>query len=74
MDGKPPTCVVVVAINAVYFQCARALIRSQRWDPTRHADRSTLPTAGAMTRAADATFDADSYDAALPARQAATLY
>ncbi len=74
MDGKLPMCVVSVAIEAVYFQCARALIRSQLWDASRHVERSRVPTAGEMSRSADATFDATSYDAALPARQAATLY
>lgn len=74
MDGKLPTLVVVVAIEAVYFQCARALVRSALWDPSRRVARGTLPTAGDMSRSADATFDAESYDAALAARQAATLY
>jgi uncharacterized protein len=74
MDGKRPVCVVTVAIDAVYFQCARALIRSRLWDASLHADRQTLPTAGEMSRSADATFDAETYDAALPGRQAATLY
>jgi uncharacterized protein len=74
MDGKLPVCVITVAIEAVYFQCARALIRSHLWDTSRHADRKTLPTAGEMSRSADASFDAETYDAALPGRQAATLY
>jgi uncharacterized protein len=80
MEGKLPTCVVTVVIDAVYFQCGRAVIRSMLWDASRQVKRDTLPTAGQMTRAADATFDAETtfdaeaYDAALPARQAATLY
>jgi PPOX class probable FMN-dependent enzyme len=73
-NGKVPACVVVVTIDAVYFQCGRALIRSELWNPARHVDRATLPTAGAMTRAADPTFDSASYDAELPSRQRATLY
>lgn len=74
MDGKLPVCVVVIAIEAVYFQCARALIRSRLWDPSRHVDRTRVPTAGEMSRSADATFDVETYDAALPARQAGSLY
>lgn len=74
MDGKLPMCVIVVAIDTVYFQCARALLRSHLWDPARHVDRKSLPSAGEMTRSADATFDAVTYDAALPARQAGSLY
>ena len=74
MDGKLPRSVVLVAIDAVYFQCARALVRARLWDDTTMVDRKTLPTAGEMTRAAAPDFDAAAYDAALPARQAATLY
>jgi uncharacterized protein len=74
VDGKAPKSVIVVTIGSAYFQCARALIRSGLWDQARHAARQTLPTAGQMTKAADATFDADTYDAALPERQRSTLY
>ncbi len=74
MGGKLPVCVILVTIDAVYFQCARALIRSRLWDPAQHVDRKTLPSAGEMSWSADATFDAEPYDAALAARQAATLY
>jgi uncharacterized protein len=74
VDGKPPKTVVIVTIGSVYFQCARALVRSHLWDAARHVPRSSLPTAGEMSRGADPSFDAEPYDAALPARQAATLY
>jgi uncharacterized protein len=72
--GTLPKSVIVVSIDSVYFQCARALIRSGLWDPAARVDRLTLPTAGQMTKAADASFDASSYDAALGERQRATLY
>jgi uncharacterized protein len=72
--GTLPKSVIVVSIDSVYFQCARALIRSGLWDPATRVERHTLPTAGQMTKAADASFDADSYDAALAERQKATLY
>ncbi len=74
MDGKLPVTVIVVAINAVYFQCARAMIRSRLWDPSSHAQRPGIPTAGEMTKAADPAFDAESYDAALLKRQLGSLY
>lgn len=76
VDGKLPKSVLMIKIDAVYFQCARALVRSHLWSPEARIDRAALPTAGQMTRAADQSqsFDAESYDAALPARQAATLY
>lgn len=73
VDGKLPQTVLVFSIAAVYFQCARALIRSRLWDPDARWDKSCVPTAGGMTRAATPSFDAASYDTALPARQRATL-
>ena len=72
--GALPKTVIVVTIDSVYFQCARALIRSSLWDPAVRVERRALPTAGQMTRAADSTFDASSYDRALAERQKATLY
>jgi hypothetical protein len=74
VEGAQPATVIVVAVERVYFQCARALIRARLWDPTTHVDCAAVPTAGEMTREADPAFDAATYDAALPARQRATLY
>jgi PPOX class probable FMN-dependent enzyme len=74
VDGKPPRAVLVISIEAVYFQCARALIRSRLWDPDGRWDKTGVPTAGEMTRAAAPSFDAAAYDAALPGRQRSTLY
>lgn len=74
VGGKMPATVIVVTIGQVYFQCARALVRSRLWDTAAHVDPALVPTPGEMVRSADTAFDADAYDAALPARQAATLY
>ena len=75
MDGKPPATVVVVQIELVFFQCARALVRAGLWLPATWPDRSGLPTAGQMlTAATGGSFDGAAYDAALPARQRDSLY
>lgn len=75
VDGKPPRSVILVRVGSVYFQCARAVIRSGLWDPSRHVDRAKLPTAGQITASLDIEpFDAAAYDAALPGRQSRTLY
>ena len=73
-DGKAPTTVIIVSIDSVYFQCAKALIRSQLWDPARRVERGRVPTAGQMVKAVDAEFDAAGYDIAAPARLNETLY
>jgi predicted pyridoxine 5'-phosphate oxidase superfamily flavin-nucleotide-binding protein len=46
VEGKTPRSVVVIAINEVYFQCARAIIRAELWNPARHVDVARLPTPG----------------------------
>ena len=46
VDGKAPRSVLVVAVETVYFQCSRAIVRSQLWDPSRHVERSSLPSTG----------------------------
>ncbi len=72
-DTRPAT-VILVEIDAVYFQCARALARAKLWDPAARVRPGTVPTAGQMSKGAQPDFDAESYDAELPARQKATLY
>lgn len=74
VDGKPPATVVVIGIALVFFQCARALLRSQLWQSASWPDRSSLPTAGQMlTAATGGSFDGAAYDAALPLRQQGSL-
>ena len=59
--------------EAVYFQCARALQRSQLWGGR---DRPQgVPTAGEILEAVTAKgIDGKAYDDALPQRQRDTLY
>jgi uncharacterized protein len=58
--GKHPRSVIVIATDEVYFQCAKALMRSAFW--SREGDADGLPTAGQFAREMQAGFDADSYD------------
>lgn len=71
---KLPITVIIIDIHQVYFQCARALKRSDLWNSERHVQRSELPTAGQMIRSAQKDFDAKAYDKALPERHSKTLY
>lgn len=74
MDGRHPRSVTVVTTGEVYFQCARALMRSQLWNSDRFVDPQTLPTAGALLKAAKADFDSDRYDREWPDRAAKTMW
>ena len=46
MQGKAPRCVLVIAVEQVFFQCAKAIVRSKLWDPSIQVERASLPTAG----------------------------
>ena len=74
IGDKRPATVLLIHIDGVYFQCARALARAKLWDPQAQVGADMVPTAGQMTKGAKPDFDAESYDAALPARQRETLY
>tara|TARA_R110002072_G_scaffold242228_3_gene400993 strand:+ start:600 stop:1220 length:621 start_codon:yes stop_codon:yes gene_type:complete len=71
---KAPVTVLIVEIEAVYFQCARAIKRAKLWDSAMQLQKGDVPTAGQMTKGALPGFDADAYDAALPVRQQSTLW
>lgn len=74
-NGKPPLSVVVIRVESVYFQCARAVVRAGLWDASRQVARASLPSTGDILAAIDAEpFDAAAYDADLPGRIARTLY
>ena len=75
MEGKLPRCVVVITIETAFFQCARAVIRADLWNPERHVDLASLPTAGQMLSSASSGAQGGAaYDAEWPARAAASMW
>ncbi|MGF6552158.1 pyridoxamine 5'-phosphate oxidase family protein [Paraburkholderia youngii] len=79
VDGKLPRTVLLIDVEAVYFHCSKAIVRSQLWDPARHIERSQLPSTGEILQHIFAAndgekFDAAAYDRELPERVRATLY
>ncbi len=74
VNGKVPQTAIVIEIDRVYFQCARALKRSQLWNPSSYRDVESLPSAGTLIRSAVNDFDAEAYDEQLQERQEKTLY
>ena len=47
---RVPKLVVRVTVQASYLHCAKALMRSNLWDPARHQPRSCMPSMGEMLR------------------------
>jgi PPOX class probable FMN-dependent enzyme len=75
MEGKAPRSVVVIAVDEVYFQCARAIVRSDLWNPAKHVDPKTLPTPGAILASlSENRVGGKSYDDAWLGRAQKTLW
>lgn len=75
VQEKPPRSVIIVTVNRAYFHCSKALVRSELWNPARHVDRASLPSAGQMhKRLSGGSFDDATYDKELPERTRAGLY
>jgi len=75
MQGKAPRTVLVIAVDQVFFQCAKAIVRSKLWDPSMHVERATLPTAGKiLAEISGGKMGGDEHDRIAPERMKATIY
>jgi uncharacterized protein len=75
IDRKAPKSVIAITVEAVYFQCARAILRSELWNPQKHVARGSLPSAGQILAAlSNNQVGGEAYDKELPERQRTTLY
>ncbi|NIX75565.1 pyridoxamine 5'-phosphate oxidase family protein [Microvirga terricola] len=75
VDGKAPKTVLVIHVEAVYFQCSRAIVRADLWNPDKRVSRKAVPSPGEMLAAlSENRIGGESYDKALPERVKTTLY
>jgi hypothetical protein len=75
VNGKAPRSVIVVAVERVFFQCTKAIVRSKLWDPARHVDRKSLPSAGTiLADISGGKIGGPDHDRAQPQRIKETLY
>src|SRR6188472_3506720 len=75
VDGKSPRAVLVVSVDSVFYQCAKAIVRSKLWDPSRHVDRKSLPSNGMiLAELTEGRLGGEAHDREAPARLKATLY
>jgi PPOX class probable FMN-dependent enzyme len=75
MQGKAPRSVLVIAVEKVFFQCAKAIVRSKLWDPSAQVERATLPTSGKiLAEISGGKVGGDEHDRAYPERVKATIY
>ncbi len=71
-DGKHPRSVIVIKINEIYSQCARAGFRSDLWG---HDDSDAVPSVGdLLAEASNGEEGGQAYDAAWGERAAKTMW
>jgi len=75
VKGGAPRSVLVIEIGEIYFQCARALIRSNLWDRSAHVDPADLPTPGEILASmSQGNVGGKAYDDAWPDRASKTMW
>jgi uncharacterized protein len=69
MEGKVPRTVIVMTVDEIYFQCARAIVRSDLWNPDKRVDPRRLPTPGQILASmSENKVGGESYDREWPER------
>ncbi|HEX2942743.1 MAG TPA: pyridoxamine 5'-phosphate oxidase family protein [Rhodopila sp.] len=73
--GTLPRSVIVVQAERVFFQCPKAIVRSELWNPDKHIPRSALPSTGTILAAITAgKVGGEQYDRDYPERLRTTIY
>ncbi len=74
-NDKMPRSVLVVTVERVYYQCAKAIVRSRLWDASTQVDRKSLPSAGTILAGiTKGTLGGPEHDRTAPERLQATIY
>lgn len=72
---KAPRTVIVMEVGEIYFQCARAIVRSDLWNPDKRIDPKTLPTPGEiLAEMSEQRVGGVEYDRAWPERARQTMW
>ena len=75
VEGKMPRTVIVMTVDEIYFQCARAIVRSDLWNPDKRVDPKTLPTPGQiLAEMSESRVGGEQYDREWPERARQTMW
>ncbi|MBI1238129.1 MAG: pyridoxamine 5'-phosphate oxidase family protein [Alphaproteobacteria bacterium] len=75
VEGHAPRSVIVIEVREVYFQCARAIVRSHLWSADHHVDPKALPSPGEILASlSDGRIGGARCDEDWPARAKASLW
>nr|WP_306269289.1 MSMEG_1061 family FMN-dependent PPOX-type flavoprotein [Pararhizobium sp. IMCC3301] len=62
VGGKAPRSVIIITIQEIYFQCAKALKRAGLWDPERFHAAASLPSPGEIMQELKEDFNGRVYE------------
>jgi uncharacterized protein len=75
VDGKIPRAVIMIVVESVYFQCARAIVRAELWNPDKRVDPKSLPSAGEILAClSEGRIGGEQYDLAWPERARQSMW
>jgi PPOX class probable FMN-dependent enzyme len=75
VNERTPKVLIEVTAERVYFQCAKALVRSRLWAAETQVPRSTVPSTGQILQEiTGGKVDAVEHDKAYPERVKQTIY
>jgi PPOX class probable FMN-dependent enzyme len=75
VDSKAPRTVIVMTVDEIYFQCGRAIVRSDLWNPDKRVDPKSLPTPGQiLAEMSENRVGGEDYDRAWPERARQTMW
>jgi uncharacterized protein len=75
MEGKAPRSVIVITVREVYFQCARAIVRSDLWNSDKRLDPKALPSPGQiLAEMSENRVGGEQYDREWPERARQTMW
>ncbi len=75
VEDKAPRSVIVITVEAAYFQCARAILRSHLWEPEYHVDKAEVPTPGSILESlTKGEINGEAYTTNWPIRAKTTMW
>jgi uncharacterized protein len=75
VEAKAPRTVIVMTVDEVFFQCARAIVRSDLWNPDKRVDPRMLPTPGQiLAEMSEKRVGGEQYDREWPERARQTMW
>jgi len=75
VEGKAPRSVIVFRVGAIYFQCARAVLRADLWNPENRVAPESLPSPGSILAALSAErVGGEGYDREWPERARKSMW